>query len=80
MGEYRAVRQSGRRVTVDEAARLLGLSVDAVRKRAQRDQIAYEKAQADEFPMNSEGVRLFFAAFASRERTSENPLSRHLGA
>jgi hypothetical protein len=30
---------TGRRVTVDEAARHLGLSVDAIRKRIQRDQI-----------------------------------------
>ncbi len=40
MGEH---RQSGRRVTVDEAARHLGLTVDAIRKRVQRGQIAYEK-------------------------------------
>jgi len=33
-------------VTVDEAARNLGLTVDAVRKRVQRGQIAYEKDQA----------------------------------
>jgi hypothetical protein len=33
-------------VTVDEAARNLGLTVDAVRKRVQRRQIAYEKDQA----------------------------------
>jgi Tfp pilus assembly protein FimV len=33
-------------VTVDEAARSLGLTVDAVRKRVQRGQIAYEKDQA----------------------------------
>jgi hypothetical protein len=39
-------RQSGRRVTVDEAARHLGLTVDAVRKRVQRDQIAHEKDAA----------------------------------
>jgi hypothetical protein len=39
-------RQSGRRVTVDEAARHLGLTVDAVRKRVQRGQIAHEKAEA----------------------------------
>jgi hypothetical protein len=39
-------RQSGRRVTVDEAARHLGLTVDAVRKRVQRRQIAYEKDEA----------------------------------
>jgi hypothetical protein len=39
-------RQSGRRVTVDEAARHLGLTVDAVRKRVQRGQIAYKKDQA----------------------------------
>ena len=38
-------RQSGRRVTVDEAARHLGLTVDAVRKRVQREQIAFEKDQ-----------------------------------
>jgi hypothetical protein len=39
-------RQSGQRVTVDEAARHLGLTVDAVRKRVQRGQIAHEKDQA----------------------------------
>jgi hypothetical protein len=39
-------RQSGRRVTVDEAARHLRLSVDAVRKRVQRGQLAYEKDEA----------------------------------
>jgi hypothetical protein len=39
-------RQSGRHVTVDEAARHLGLTVDAVRKRVQRRQIAYEKDDA----------------------------------
>ena len=33
-------------MTVDEAARNLGLTVDAVRKRVQRGQIAYEKDQA----------------------------------
>jgi excisionase family DNA binding protein len=33
-------------VTVDEAARTLGLSVDAIRKRVQRGQIAYEKDPA----------------------------------
>ena len=43
MGEN---RQSRRRVTVDEAARHLGLTVDAVRKRVQRGQIAYEKDEA----------------------------------
>src|SRR5215207_1950996 len=46
MGEERTGRQSGRCVTVDEAARHLGLSVDAVRKRVQRGQIAYEKDEA----------------------------------
>jgi chromosome segregation ATPase len=35
--------QSGQRVTVDQAARHLGLTVDAVRKRVQRGQIAHEK-------------------------------------
>ena len=33
-------------MTVDEAARHLGLTVDAVRKRVQRGQIAYEKDEA----------------------------------
>src|SRR5215218_10751107 len=46
VGEGRTGRQSGHRVTVDEAARHLGLTVDAVRKRVQRGQIAYEKDQA----------------------------------
>ena len=46
MGEDRTERQSGHRVTVDEAARRLGLTVDAVRKRVQRGQIAYEKDEA----------------------------------
>jgi hypothetical protein len=46
VGEDRTGRQSGHRVTVDEAARHLGLTVDAVRKRVQRGQIAYEKDDA----------------------------------
>jgi DNA repair exonuclease SbcCD ATPase subunit len=46
VGEDRTGRQSGHRVTVDEAARHLGLTVDAVRKRVQREQIAYEKDEA----------------------------------
>ncbi len=37
---------SGKRVTVDEAARVLALSVDAIRKRVQRGTIAYEKDAA----------------------------------
>lgn len=41
-----ADRQSGHRATVDEAARHLGLTVDAVRKRVQRGQIAHEKDAA----------------------------------
>jgi len=36
--------QSGRRYTVQEAALLLGLSVDAVRKRAERGRLKKEKA------------------------------------
>jgi hypothetical protein len=39
-------RQSGQRVTVDEAARHLGLTVDAVRKRVQRGQLPHEKDAA----------------------------------
>jgi hypothetical protein len=39
-------RQSRRRVAVDEAARHLGLTVDAIRKRVQRGQIDYEKDEA----------------------------------
>jgi hypothetical protein len=46
VGEDRTGRQSGHLVTVDEAARHLGLTVDAVRKRVQRRQIAYEKDEA----------------------------------
>jgi hypothetical protein len=46
VGEDRTGRQSGHRVTVDEAARHLGLTVDAIRKRVQREQIAYEKDEA----------------------------------
>jgi hypothetical protein len=45
-GRVEEDRQSGRGVTVDEAARHLGLTVDAVRKRVQRGQIAYEKGEA----------------------------------
>ena len=37
---------SRQRVSVDEAARALGLSVDAVRKRVQRGTIEYEKGAA----------------------------------
>jgi excisionase family DNA binding protein len=39
-------RPSGRRATVDEAARALGLSVDAIRKRVQRGTIDHEKDRA----------------------------------
>jgi hypothetical protein len=46
VGEWHTGRPYGRRVTVDEAARVLGLSVDAVRKRVQRDTIRYEKDSA----------------------------------
>jgi len=46
VGEDSTGFQSGRRVTVDEAARRLGLTVDAVRKRVQRGQIAHEKDAA----------------------------------
>ena len=38
-------RSSSNRVTVDEAARVLGLSVDAIRKRVQRGTIDHEKAE-----------------------------------
>ena len=43
MGEDRREPPSGQSVTVDEATRHLGLTVDAVRKRVQRWQIAHEK-------------------------------------
>jgi excisionase family DNA binding protein len=46
VGEDATGRPSGRRLTVDEAARHLGLTVDAVRKRIQRGQIAHEKDAA----------------------------------
>ena len=43
MGEDTTGPPSGRRVSVDEAARALGLTVDAVRKRVQRGTIEHEK-------------------------------------
>jgi excisionase family DNA binding protein len=46
VGEGDAQRPSGRRLTVDEAARHLGLTVDAVRKRIQRGQIPHERDAA----------------------------------
>jgi hypothetical protein len=46
MGEDTAGPPSGRRVSVDEAARALGLTVDAVRKRVQRGTIEHEKDAA----------------------------------
>jgi excisionase family DNA binding protein len=46
VGEDSAAPRSGRRVTVDEAARHLGLSVDAIRKRVQRGQIPHERDAA----------------------------------
>jgi hypothetical protein len=46
MGEDRTGHQSGQRVTVDEAARHLGLTVDAIRKLVQHRKIAYEKDEA----------------------------------
>lgn len=46
MGEDTRGHSSGRRVSVDEAARALGLTVDAIRKRVQRGTIPHEKDQA----------------------------------
>jgi len=46
VGEDSTEHLSGLRVSVDEAARTLGLTVDAVRKRVQHGQIAYEKDAA----------------------------------
>lgn len=46
MGEDAVGPPSRQRVSVDEAARVLGLSVDAVRKRVQRGTIEHEKDQA----------------------------------
>jgi excisionase family DNA binding protein len=43
VGEDATGRPSGRRLSVDEAARHLGLSVDAIRKRVQRGTIPHEK-------------------------------------
>ncbi len=45
MGEDASGPPSRQRVSVDEAARVLGLTVDAVRKRIQRGTIEYEKDQ-----------------------------------
>jgi chromosome segregation ATPase len=46
VGEDSAGPSSRQRVSVDEAARSLGLTVDAVRKRVQRGTIEHEKDQA----------------------------------
>ena len=46
MGEDTVGAPSGRRVSVDEAARALGLTVDAIRKRVQRGTIEHEKDAA----------------------------------
>ena len=46
MGEDSAAPPSRQRVGVEEAARALGLTVDAVRKRVQRGTIEHEKDQA----------------------------------
>jgi Tfp pilus assembly protein FimV len=46
VGEDNAGFPSRRRVSVDEAARILGLTVDAVRKRVQRGTIEHEKDRA----------------------------------
>jgi hypothetical protein len=46
VGEDSAGPRSRQRVSVDEAARTLGLTVDAVRKRVQRGTIEHEKDQA----------------------------------
>ena len=46
MGEDSAGPPSRQRVSVDEAARALGLTVDAVRKRVQRGTITHEKDRA----------------------------------
>ncbi len=46
MGEGAPGPPSRQRVSVDEAARVLGLTVDAVRKRVQRGTIKHEKDQA----------------------------------
>ncbi len=46
MGEDTGGPPSRQRVSVDEAARALGLTVDAVRKRVQRGTIELEKDQA----------------------------------
>jgi chromosome segregation ATPase len=46
VGEDSTGHPSRQRVSVDEAARALGLTVDAVRKRVQRGTIEYEKDQA----------------------------------
>src|SRR5215217_386610 len=46
VGEDNTGPPSRRRVSVDEAARILGLTVDAVRKRVQRGTIEHEKDRA----------------------------------
>ena len=72
VGEGRTGRQSGHRVTVDEAARHLGLTVDAVRKRVQRGQIAYEKDEAGR-------VRILLDEFETLQDVSPDSTGRATG-
>jgi excisionase family DNA binding protein len=72
MGEDRTGRKSGHRVTVDEAARQLGLTVDAVRKRVQRGQIAYEKDEAGR-------VRIILDEYETLQDDSPDNAGRAIG-
>jgi hypothetical protein len=72
VGEDPTGRQSGHRVTVDEAARHLGLTVDAVRKRVQRGQIAYEKDEAGR-------VRIILDEFETLQDTSPDNTGQNTG-
>jgi hypothetical protein len=60
-------------VTVDEAARHLGLTVDAVRKRVQREQIAFVKDQAGR-------VRIILDDSETLQDESPDTTGRHAGA
>ncbi len=79
--------RGSRRYTVHEAALLLGLSVDAVRKRAERGRLKKEKAangtvyillDADQTPQDTEGARAGRRATSEETATSRDALIESL--
>jgi hypothetical protein len=67
-------RSSSNRVTVDEAARVLGLSVDAIRKRVQRGTIDYERAEDGRVWILLDAVRSYHDI--EQDKTGQQPADR----